>query len=192
MSEETRTFEEAEENQVVESKETESDSEENKLSDDDSAEPESSLEEQLAEAHEKAAEYLDGWQRARAEFANARKRLERDRAEAYQNASVDFARRLLPAIDDFERATENVPESIAEDSWYQGMLMIQRKLESLLENLKVERIQAIGEEFDPNFHEALQMKEQEGTESGIVIEELQTGYRIGEKVIRPALVNVAA
>jgi molecular chaperone GrpE len=158
----------------------------------DLEETEPDLEQQLTVAQEQAAEYLDGWQRARAEFANARKRLERGRTEAYRNATVDFARKLLPSIDDFERASDNVPEEIAADSWYEGLQLIQRKLETVLEDLHVERIVAIGQEFDPNFHEALTLKEKEGVESGVVIEELQVGYRIGDLVIRPSLVNVAA
>jgi molecular chaperone GrpE len=158
----------------------------------DHEDTEPDLEQQLIIAKEQAAEYLDGWQRARAEFANARKRLERGRTEAYRNATVDFARKLLPALDDFERASDNVPEEIAEDSWYDGMLLIQRKLEAVLEDLHVERIEAVGQEFDPNFHEALTLKQKEDVESGVVIEELQVGYRIGDQVIRPTLVNVAA
>lgn len=160
--------------------------------DNGSEESEPTLEEQLAATQEQAAEYLDGWQRARAEFANARKRLERGRTEAYRNATSDFARKLLPALDDFERATENVPDEILNHSWYEGMSLIQRKLEGVLEDLNVERIDAIGKEFDPNFHEALTLKEKDGVESGFVIEELQVGYRIGDKIIRPSLVNVAA
>jgi molecular chaperone GrpE len=79
------------------------------------------LEEQLAAAQEKAAEYLDGWQRARAEFANARKRLEKQRAEAYKNAAVDHAAKLLPILDDFDRALTNVPAEIEADTWFEGI-----------------------------------------------------------------------
>jgi molecular chaperone GrpE len=158
----------------------------------DVEETEPDLEQQLVVAQEQAAEYLDGWQRARAEFANARKRLERGRTEAYRNATVDFARRLLPALDDFERASDNVPEEIAADSWYDGLMLIQRKFETVLEDLQVERIEAVGQEFDPNFHEALTLKQKEDVESGMVIEELQVGYRIGDQIIRPSLVNVSA
>jgi len=155
-------------------------------------EAELSLEEQLAEAEEKAAEYLDGWQRARAEFANARKRLERQRSEAYSGAAVDFARQLLPVLDDFDRAISNVPESVESEGWFEGVTLIQRKVNGILEQLKVDRIDAVGEPFDPNFHEALALLDGDGIESGIVIDELQVGYRLGDRVIRPSLVNVAA
>jgi len=151
-----------------------------------------SLEEQLAEAEAKAAEYLDGWQRARAEFANARKRLERQRAEAYSGAAVDFARQLLPVLDDFDRAISNVPESVENEGWFEGITLIQRKINGILEQMNVDRIDAVGETFDPNFHEALALLDADGVESGIIIDELQVGYRLGDRVIRPSLVNVAA
>lgn len=153
---------------------------------------EPSLEEQLELARAEAAEYLDGWQRARAEFANARKRLERQRTEAYQNAAVDYAGKLLPILDDFDRALESVPETVAADPWFAGLHLVRRKLESILTDLNVEPIQAKGQPFDPNYHEALALIEADGVEHGIIIEELQTGYRIGDRVIRPSLVNVAA
>ena len=150
------------------------------------------LEDQLAEAQAKAAEYLDGWQRARAEFANARKRAERQRSEAYGNAAADFGKRLLPVVDDLGRALQSVPAEIAENPWFEGLDLVNRKVRSMLESMDIKPIEAIGQPFDPNFHEALALKEAENVESGLVIEELQTGYILGEKVIRPALVNVSA
>ena len=187
MSEEILASDEEENIKIVDDQTTDSG-----IADADLEESEPDMEQQLVIAQERAAEYLDGWQRARAEFANARKRLERGRTEAYRNATEDFARKLLPAIDDFERASENVSEEISAGSWYEGLLLIQRKLEAILEDIHVERIEAIGQEFDPNFHEALTLKQKDDVESGVVIEELQVGYRIGDQVIRPSLVNVAA
>lgn len=151
-----------------------------------------SLEEQLAAAEAQAAEYLEGWQRARAEFANARKRLEKSRAEARRNATVEVVRKLLPILDDFARALDNVPETIAEDSWFEGVALVYRKLQGILEEENIERIEAVGAPFDPNFHEAVLQEESDKYESGIVIKELQAGYRLGERVIRPAMVVVAA
>lgn len=144
------------------------------------------------ESEKRAAEYLDGWQRARAEFANAKKRLDRERAEARQNAAVEYAKRLLPILDDFQRAMDNAPSEIETNAWFEGLILIQRKLLAILGDLNVEQIEAIDQPFDPNFHEALGMFDVEGIESGIVIEELQVGYKVGDKVIRPSLVNVAA
>ena len=151
-----------------------------------------SLEEQLAEAEARAAEYLDGWQRARAEFANARKRLEKSRIEARRNATVEVIGKLLPILDDFGRALENVPETVAEDDWFAGIALVHRKLVGILEEENIERIDAVGAPFDPNFHEAVMQEESEEYESGVVMKELQSGYRLGERVIRPAMVVVAA
>ena len=150
------------------------------------------LEEKLAQSEAQAAEYLDGWQRARAEFANARKRLERERSDAYGKAAIDYVRKVLPILDDFDRALANVPDNVEQDEWYEGILLVRRKMHSILVDLNVEHIEAVGQPFDPNIHEALSLTEAEGFESGIVVEELQTGYRLGERVIRPTLVNVAA
>jgi molecular chaperone GrpE len=154
--------------------------------------PETELRNQLLESQSKAAEYLEGWQRARAEFANARKRLEKQRSEAYQNAASDYAQKLLPVLDDFSRAMDSVPEMIESDKWYEGVELVHKKLVAILENLNVEAIEALGKPFDPNIHEALSLVESEDVESGAVVEEIQVGYRIGDKVIRPSLVIVAA
>lgn len=155
-------------------------------------EEEVSLEDKLAAAEAQAAEYLDGWQRARAEFANARKRLEKSRIEARRNATVEVIGRLLPVLDDFGRALENVPEAIAKDDWFEGIALVHRKLTGILEEENIERIEAVGAPFDPNFHEAVMQEESEEYESGVVIKELQSGYRLEERVIRPAMVIVAA
>lgn len=151
-----------------------------------------SLEEQLEAAEAKAAEYLDGWQRARAEFANAKKRLEKSRVEARRNATVEVIGKILPILDDFERALENVPENIAADGWFEGIALIDRKLHDILKSENIERIETVGEPFDPNLHEAVLQEESDEYESGTVIKELQSGYRLDERVIRPAMVIVAA
>lgn len=155
-------------------------------------ETELTLEEQLAVAEAQAAEYLEGWQRARAEFSNARKRMDRDRAEARRNATIDVVSRLLPILDDFERALETVPDEISGNTWFEGVALVHRKLRSILESVDIEPIEALGQPFDPNVHEAVLQEESDEHESGIVIKELQTGYRLKDRVIRPAMVVVAA
>lgn len=154
--------------------------------------PELALEEKLAQSEAKAAEYLDGWQRARAEFANARKRLEKERADAYGNATADVLSKLLPIIDDFKRAFDNVPAAIAQDKWFTGIQLVHRKLHTLLENNNLEVIPSVGQPFDPNLHEAISQEASDNYESGLVIRELQTGYRIGTRVLRPAMVIISA
>ena len=150
------------------------------------------LQARLDEAEAQAAEYLEGWQRARAEFANARKRLERERAEARRNATIDVVMKLLPILDDFERAVENAPSEIAENSWFDGIILVHRKMLSILEGENIERVEAVGQPFDPNFHEAVMQEESDQYDSDVVIRELQPGYRLEDRVLRPALVVVAA
>jgi molecular chaperone GrpE len=157
----------------------------------DEPERELTLEELLAEAQAEAARNLEGWQRTQAEFANARKRLERQRAEAYVNANADLATRLLPIVDDFERALNNAPEDAQGNGWISGVELVYRKLVSVLEGMGATTIDAVGQPFDPNFHEALGQEASNQYESGVVTREMQRGYRLGDRVIRPSLVYVA-
>ncbi|GAB4444792.1 MAG: hypothetical protein Kow00120_14630 [Anaerolineae bacterium] len=149
------------------------------------------LEAQLAEAEAKAAEYLDGWQRERAELANYRKRVERERAEMYLNAKLEIAGRLLPVLDDFERAADNIPEDARETEWANGIMLIYRKLQSILEAEGIVEIEALGQPFDPALHEAISQDEDDAYEADHVIDVLQKGYRHGDRVLRPAMVRVA-
>jgi molecular chaperone GrpE len=151
-----------------------------------------SLEVQLTEAQAKANEYLDGWQRARAEFANYKKRAEKERDEIYQNAAVETLRKLLPIIDDFDRAVANVPADKADDEVIKGFSLIHRKMLTLLDSTGVKVINPVGEVFDPAFHEAIGRDESSDLESGRVTAVLQKGYVYGDKVLRPALVRVAS
>jgi molecular chaperone GrpE len=146
----------------------------------------------LADAQAKANEYLDGWQRARAEFANYKKRAEKERDEIYQNATVESLRKLLPIIDDFDRAVANVPADKADDELIKGFSLIHRKLLTLLDNAGVKVIDPVGQEFDPAFHEAIGRDESSDVHSGHITVVLQKGYVYGDKVLRPALVRVAA
>lgn len=146
------------------------------------------LQQQLAEAQAQAAEYKDGWQRAVAEFQNYRRRVELEKNEAYQAALVEIIQRYLPILDDLERALATRP---AELPWADGIELIYRKWQALLEAEGVTRIPAAGEVFDPRFHEAIAQEACENCESGRVIEVVRQGYMLGERVIRPALVKVA-
>ncbi len=146
---------------------------------------------ELQAAQQAAQENLDGWQRARAEFANYKKRIEREMREARQNGALDAIADLLPIIDDFDRAMANVPSEIQENSWFEGVGLIQKKLAKLLETYAVEEIDPVGQPFDPNLHEAVSIDSESDAESGTVTATLQKGYASGERVLRPALVRVA-
>ncbi len=93
--------------------------------------------------------------RAQAELANARKRFEKQQMMVYTNANADLVGKLLPVLDDFDRAIENAPETIREDSWFEGIELVQRKMLGILDNLNVKEIEAVGQPFDPNYHDAL-------------------------------------
>jgi len=153
---------------------------------------EPTLEDKLQEARDESAKNLDSYLRAQAELANARKRFEKQRTQTYVNANADMVARLLPVLDDYERAIDTVPEEIAGDAWYEGIELVYRKLLGILTSLNVQEIEALGEPFDPNFHEALGVEPSEEVESGAVSRVMVKGYQLGDKVIRPSLVYVAA
>ena len=146
------------------------------------------LRDELSVAESKAAENLDGWQRALAEFQNYRKRVERDRGADQAAMKADMIRKLLPVLDDLERALQNRPDA---DAWASGIELIQRKFQAFLDADGVTRIEAEGEPFDPNFHEALAQEPVEGIENGRIVAIIQHGYMLGDRVIRPAQVRVA-
>jgi len=146
----------------------------------------------LIEAQKEAQANEDGWQRARAEFSNYKKRIERERVELFQRATLDTLQALLPIIDDFDRAFESVPEALAENPWMDGVAMIQRKFANVLEQYQVEAVDPTGAPFDPNLHQAIGAEASDEVESGCVIETLQKGYRAGDTVLRLALVKVAS
>lgn len=149
------------------------------------------LEEQLAQAQAQAEEYLDGWQRARAELANYKKRVERERSDMQNTSRFHVIARFLNILDDLQRALENAPESLNGDEWFQGLTLIQRKLGGLLEAEGVTEIDPLGEMFDPMLHEAISQEPSDEHEEGEIIEVLQKGYMMGERVVRPARVRVA-
>lgn len=146
----------------------------------------------LDEMDNKAEEYLDGWQRARAEFANYKKRVLRENMDIRQVARGEVIKLYLDIADDLERALKEKPETGETEIWVEGIEIIFQKLRARLESEGIKPMKAMGEEFDPNIHEALMKEESEEFESGQIIEVMQEGYWIGDKVLRPALVRVAA
>lgn len=147
---------------------------------------------ELEKARAEAAANLDGWQRSRAEFANYKKRMEAQNAELRNFAVTSIITKMLPVQDDFELAVRNLPESLRNENWVVGVLHISRKLAGLLENENVKAIEVgPGTAFDPALHEAITHDADPSVPSGHVIEVVRTGYRLGERVLRPALVRVA-
>jgi molecular chaperone GrpE len=146
------------------------------------------LKKQLEEAQAQAADFKDGWQRSRAEFDNYRKRVERENQQVYQNAVGNIIKRYLPVMDDLLRALQARPADLA---WAAGIELIYRKLQSILDSEGITRIEAEGQAFDPNFHEAITQEHSDVLPSGHVVAVVQNGYMLGDKVIRPAMVRVS-
>jgi len=135
---------------------------------------------------------LEGWQRSRAEFLNYKKRTDKEIKESRERAALDTLSKMLPVIDDFERAVQNIPEDLKSNSWVSGTALIQRKFDKMLEEFSVQRIDPTGQPFDPRFHEAIGTDEStDEIPGGHVTVTLQKGYISGDRVLRPALVRVA-
>ena len=147
---------------------------------------------QLAEAQAEAAKNKDGWLRAVAEFSNYKKRQEADAGNIRAYATVGLISKLLPVLDDFNRAVKTLPEALQHMTWIGGVMLIARKMQAIVESEGVKAVDVNpNDAFDPNTHEAVSHDDADGVESGHVIEELQRGYKLGDRVLRPALVRVA-
>jgi molecular chaperone GrpE len=142
---------------------------------------------ELAKAKEEAQKFRENWHRAEADFQNYKRRTEQERDESRKFANVAVIINLLPVLDDFERAFGSLDSRLAGLSWFDGIYLIYRKLGQLLENSGVTPIQAEGQPFDPRFHEAVQHAD---GEEGKVISEVQRGYKLHDRVLRPAMVVV--
>ena len=150
------------------------------------------LQQQLEATQAQADEYLDDLRRERAAFQNYKKRQENERAELRKMAVASLLNQILPALDDLQRALEAVPEDQSEQPWIAGILLIQRKLHTTLEAVGVVTVDAEpGQPFDPFIHEAVTYEEQEDRQEGEIIAVVQKGYKIGQRVLRPAMVRVA-
>lgn len=149
------------------------------------------LAEELQQAQGKAKEFFDGWQRERADFANYKRRVERDQQLVTQSIKGDIIKRYLTVLDDLERAMKTRPTEVPAASWADGVELVQRKLQNILEAEGVQRIPAETEEFNPNRHEAITHEDSPDHTSGQIIEVVQQGYMLGDRVLRPALVRVA-
>lgn len=145
------------------------------------------LKKALAEAQAKAESNLANWQRAQADFINYRRRSEQEKEETTRFANAALMCCLLPALDDFERALACVPPKLAKNDWVQGISLVANKLRDTLQAQGLTPIKALGEPFDPCFHEAIM---QTPGKDGIVTAELQKGYVFNNRVIRPSRVAV--
>ncbi len=145
------------------------------------------LKQSLAEEEAKAESYLANWQRAQADLINYKRRTEQEKEEISKFANSILVLNLLPIIDDLERAFVSIPPRLAKLSWIDGIRFIERKLRTSLEAQGLSQIKALGEPFNPHLHEAVR---QDKGEEGIVVEEVQKGYQLHDRIIRPAMVVV--
>jgi molecular chaperone GrpE len=156
--------------------------------------PLKSMEEQLKEIDdlkEKANTYSEGWKRERADFDNYRKRVQRDQEQEKQNRMIDIIKKYLVLHDDLGLAMKNAPSGQENQQWLDGIALIFKKMENILENEGIEQINTEKVDFDPNLHEAISHEENPDFQSGQIIEVVKPGYKIKNRIIRPALVRVA-
>jgi molecular chaperone GrpE len=149
------------------------------------------LERDLAEARASSEEHLYNWQRSAADFSNFKRRTDEERATIGQFSNAILIGKLLSVLDDFDRALESVPAEEVTNPWVEGMEHVERKLRGVLESEGVTPIEAIGQPFDPNLHEAVVHEDTADHPDNEVIGELQRGYRLRDRVLRPSLVRVA-
>ncbi len=145
------------------------------------------LKAQLEQAKAEAERYLNNWRRAEADFANYKKRVEQEREEVRRFANASLIINILPVLDDLERALSSLDARLAGLTWFDGIRLIYRKLQIVLENAGVQEIPAEGQTFDPRVHEAIHYAE---GEEGKVLAVAQKGYKLHDRVLRPALVIV--
>ena len=149
------------------------------------------LERELEEARRSDDEHRNNWHRSAADFANYKRRTDEERATLGQFANAVLIGKLLSVLDDFDRALESVPAEQAHDPWAEGVQLVERKLRNVLESEGVTPIEAVGQPFDPNLHEAVVHEDTADHPDNEVIGELQRGYRLHDRLIRPSLVRVA-
>lgn len=153
---------------------------------------ESDLEKRLLECEQKTSEYLAGWQRAKADYAN----LKRDHERQLQGISgiirAGCVLDLLPTFNNWKRALAHIPEEDKQKDWVQGVMQIQKLFRDFLERNEVKEIQTIGEKFNPVLHEAVSSRKAEGKAGDEILEEVEGGYMIGDKVIAPAKVIIVS
>lgn len=146
---------------------------------------------ELEQTKQQMADYLDQFQRSRAELANIRRRFEQEQERTRQRAAERLVLKLLPVVDDFSRAMRAAPADIQTNPWFEGIRLIDRKLWQALESEGVAAMDSVGKPFDPTQHEAVAVDDSAGA-ADTVVEEFQRGYLMSGSVLRPAIVKVGA
>jgi molecular chaperone GrpE len=152
---------------------------------------EAAWEERYRAEQAKADDYMAHWQRSQADLANLRRRSAQEREDTIKRANEELIRDLLPVLDSFDRALASMPDHLRQLTWIDGILLVERQLRMALLRHGVTPIEAQGQRFDPTQHEAVAHKATEEHEDEMVTSELQKGYRLHDRVLRPSLVEVA-
>lgn len=140
----------------------------------------------------KCEEHLSGWKRALADYENLKKSLYKEKDEMRKSTKEDVAYSLIPVVDNFYQAVRHKPEGLdlSTESWLQGILYVKTQLEGVLSEIGVESFGEVGEEFNPNLHDITEEKENADKPDQSILEVLQRGFRLGEKVLRPAKIII--
>ena len=146
----------------------------------------------IKELESESAENRDKYLRSVADLSNYRKRIERDREQQAWREKARIVSRFLEIMDDFERATDAIPETVRNDGWVEGIMLVERKLRTTLQEFNVETFTSVGQVFDPNLHSALMEGESNTYPQGVVMAELQKGYMMDDQVLRHAMVQVSS
>lgn len=144
----------------------------------------------IKELESKIAELTSGWQRTQADFLNFKKQAADERLKLISSAGADIVEQLLPVLDHFQLAAKHLPKELETDNWAQGIKQIEKQFENILFENGLARIDSVGQEFNPQIHEAVEEIESEKP-AGTVVEEILSGYRYAGEVLRPAKVKVA-
>jgi len=149
------------------------------------------IKKKLEECQKQKDEYLAGWQRARADFLNYKKEETQRFKEILKYASEDLILKILPILDNFEKAEKETPDEFRNNQYFKGLLQIKTQIQDFLKNQGVREIESLDKKFDPNFQEVVEEVETKDKEPGTVIEEVQKGYLLEDKLLRVAKVRIS-
>jgi len=149
-------------------------------------------EEEISDLKKKCQELESGWRRTQADFENYRKRTEDSKKQWIEEANLELIVKILPVVDNFERANQYIPDNLKGHDWVKGVELIEKHLNDILVQIGLQKITVNpGDEFDPNIHEAVSCEENSQIKPDHIIDVAETGYKLGSQVIRPAKVRVA-
>lgn len=185
------TEEAAEETEEIEEEELQDTVEETEETEEDTKEKKGFFKKKKDKKDEMIEELTDRVKRQMAEFENYRKRTEKEKTTMYEYGAKDVVEKILPVVDNFERGLAGVSEEERNDPFVEGMDKIYKQMLTVLEDMGVKPIEAVGQEFDPNFHNAVMHVEDEEAGENIIVEEFQKGYMYKESVVRHSMVKVA-